>query len=356
MNNGKNTKTVLNENSIKIYGTIGPACLDASTLRQMFEAGMTGMRLNLSHISLRDASDMIELYHKASAEAGIVKPDLLIDMQGPELRIGSLQEPPLLETGDKVILGEGGIPVPDVILPYLAAGQSVLMDDGKILLEVISAPPEGPAREDAGSPACVCKVLRGGRLESRKSIALPGREIRTPVLTKQDRENLKNAPDYGVTGIMQPFVRSREDLVEVRKAMEESGCGHLSLLAKIENMSGVRRIRDYLDLADEIVIARGDLGNSMPLWELPRVQKELAEICSKNNMPFMVVTQMLASMETRPVPTRAEVSDIFHAVTDGASSIMVTGETAVGKYPVEVIRYLANTAHQALDYLKKTCN
>ena len=338
---------------MKIYGTIGPACLDVNIIRQMFEAGMTGMRLNLSHISLKDAADMIDLYHRASGEAGISSPDLLIDMQGPELRIGKLPKALILESGDKIILGDQGIPVPGVIFPCLREGQSVLMDDGKILLEVAEEPVEGSVMEGSEVTSCLCNVIRGGKLESRKSIALPGTEIGTPVLTKQDRENLINASDYGVTGIMQPFVRCREDLLEVRKAMEECGCGHLSLLAKIENMTGVQRIQDYLNLADEIVIARGDLGNSMPLWELPRVQKEISEICSSNHVPFMVVTQMLASMETRPVPTRAEVSDIFHAVTDGASSIMVTGETAVGRYPVEVIRYLSNTASQALDYLQK---
>lgn len=341
---------------MKIYGTLGPACLDVNTIRQMFEAGMTGMRLNLSHISLTDAAQMINLYHMASSEAGIISPDLLIDMQGPELRIGSLPQTLILEPGDKILLGGQELPVPDVISPCLTPGQAILLDDGKILLEVEAGPAGSTATEDADAPVCLCTVLRGGKLESRKSIALSGRELRTPVLTRQDRENLINAPDYGVTGIMQPFVRDREDLLEVRKAMEECGCGHLSLLAKIENISGVQRIHDYLDLADEIVIARGDLGNSMPLWELPRVQKELSEICSTARVPFMVVTQMLASMESHPVPTRAEVSDIFHAVTDGASSIMVTGETAIGKYPVEVIRYLANTAQQALDYLKKRYN
>ena len=340
---------------VKIYGTIGPACLDVDILKQMFQAGMTGMRLNLSHISLKDAAEMIDLYHRASMKAGISSPDLLIDMQGPELRIGNLPKPLMLKSGDKVSLGPEGIPVPDVITPLLTSGQSILMDDGKILLEVVSESAED-SDTYLDNSVCLCNVLRGGKLESRKSIALPGREIRIPVLTKQDRENLANASDYGVTGIMQPFVRNREDLLEVRKAMKDSGCSHLSLLAKIENMSGVHRINDYLDLADEIVIARGDLGNSMPLWELPRVQKEISEICSKAHVPFMVVTQMLASMETRPVPTRAEVSDIFHAVTDGASSIMVTGETAVGEYPVEVIRYLANTAQQALDYLQKRNN
>ena len=341
------------ERKVNIYGTIGPACLDVDILRQMFQAGMTGMRLNLSHISLKDASQMIDLYHRASTEAGMTSPDLLIDMQGPELRIGNLSKPVMLESGDKVCLSPRGIPVPDEIFPCLSPGQSILMDDGKILLEVIDEIPDEPATVGSDIPAWLCTVLRGGKLESRKSIALPGKEIRTPVLTRQDIENLRLAPEYGVTGIMQPFVRSREDLLEVREVMEESGCAHLSLLAKIENMSGVRRISDYLDLADEIVIARGDLGNSMPLWELPRVQKEISEICSKAHVPFMVVTQMLASMETCPVPTRAEVSDIFHAVTDGASSIMVTGETAVGEYPVEVIRYLSNTAQQALDYMQK---
>ena len=190
-------------------------------------------------------------------------------------------------------------------------------------------------------------------LLSRKSVAIPGRELWLPALSEIDRENLRAAKEYGVTGVMQPFVRSREDLEAVRAELEENGCSGVRLFAKIENRVGLEKLEELLPACDEIVIARGDLGNAVPLWELPRVQKEMAALCRKHRKPFMVVTQMLASMEHSPVPTRAEVSDIFNAVLDGAASVMVTGETAAGEHPVEVIRYLVATAREAEIYRKR---
>ncbi len=150
---------------------------------------------------------------------------------------------------------------------------------------------------------------------------------------------------------MQPFVRSADDLRQVRRAMAEAGCPHLRLFAKIEDAAGIAALPRLLPAADEIVIARGDLGNAMPLWQLPAAQKRIAAACRAAGKPFMVVTQMLQSMTHSPVPTRAEVSDVFNAVLDGAASVMVTGETAVGEYPAQVIRYLAATAAEASHYL-----
>lgn len=322
-----------------IYGTLGPACLEINLLKEMFQMGMTGMRLNLSHITLKEAEGMIHLFHQAAKEAGVTSPKLLVDMQGPEIRVDKMKQELALEEGQTIELGPDGIPVPEFIFPYLTKGQKILLDDGKILLEVT----EGLA----------CKVLRGGVLKGRKSIALEGCSLPIPTLTGQDKENLKDAIAYGVTGIMQPFVRNKEDLLLVREAMREAGCQELQLFAKIENLNGVDHLEEFFEVADEIVIARGDLGNAMPLWELPGIQKKIASACREADMPFMVVTQMLASMETKAVPTRAEVSDIYNAVADGAASVMVTGETAVGAYPVEVIRYLANTAKQALKDIKQ---
>lgn len=317
---------------IQIYGTIGPACADAETLTAMFCAGMTGVRLNTSHVSVREAAPQIAMIHAAARAAGVT-PRLLIDMQGPELRIGRLAQPMPLAEGASVRLvpmGEdGGIPLPAIVLDAMKPGQEVLLDDGRLLLTVTG---EREAR-----------VLRGGTLKSGKSIALPGAVLTPPAMTEQDRANLRDAAGAGVTGVMQPFVRCADDLRQVREAMDAAGGQTMQLLAKIENLSGVDNLESFFPLADEIVIARGDLGNAMPLWELPRVQKDIERRCRAAGMPFMVVTQMLASMEHSAVPTRAEVSDIYNAVCDGASSVMVTGETAVGQYPVEVIRYLVRT-------------
>lgn len=318
-----------------IYGTLGPACADTETLEKMFDAGMTGIRLNLSHVTLRKAASQVEALHKAAEKCG-VKAKLLIDMQGPELRLPTFETEPELIEGETVTLGEGGIAMPEIVLPWLVPGQQVLLDDGRLLLEMLDN------RR--------AKVIRGGVLKSRKSIALPGSAIHPPTMTAEDMQNIADAKSFGVTGVMQPFVRDAEDLKAVRAALDAAGGEDIALFAKIENMDGVEHLEELLPWSDEIVIARGDLGNAMPLWELPAVQKRISEKCRKAGKNFMVVTQMLYSMEKSPVPTRAEVSDIFNAVCDGCSSVMVTGETAVGKYPVEVIKYLANTAKEAEKY------
>ena len=238
------------------YGTIGPACADVKLLQQMVEAGMTGIRMNLSHGPLAAHADWLALLRKA----GVKK--LLIDLQGPELRIGRLPQP-------------------------------------------LS-------------------------------------------LTAEDKENLAIAAGCGVTGVMLPFVRGAADICNLRQALAEAGAPQLKILAKIENLAGVQALPEFLPLVDEVVIARGDLGNAMPLWELPRCQKQLSAACRAAGVPFMVVTQMLDSMHTRAVPTRAEVNDIYNAVLDGASSLMLTGETAAGQYPVQAMEYLVRTARTAM--------
>jgi pyruvate kinase len=264
---------------------------------------------------------------------------LVVDTQGPELRLGDLPAPLELREGDTVTLGSEGIPVTEEVLAALEAGDEVLLNDGRIALRMLD--------ENRG------EVVRGGVLSGRKSVKITGKEIPLPVLTERDIRNLSEAKRYGVTGLLQPFVRSGEELAKVRKALVENGAEHVKIFAKIENMQGVANLDDILPHSDVIIIARGDLGNDMDLWQLPAVQKEIAEKCRAREKPFIVVTQMLASMEHNPVPTRAEVSDIFNAILDGAGGVMVTGETAVGEYPVEVIRYLTNTVCSGVEYLAK---
>ena len=364
---------------VKIYGTLGPACSDIDTLEKMFRNGMTGMRLNLSHTALRDAEEQIRTMQSAAGRCGI-KPELLIDMQGPELRIGRLEKEVVLRSGQTIEFicdknlrhdtaaptGEAAarnndtdnekhkaacrmerpmyIPVPAAVMPYLKEGQKVLIDDGRIGITVS----RNDTVEGSAENNIIGTVTAGGMLKSRKSICLTGINIQTPAVTAADIENLKDAVRLGVTGIMQPFVRSREDLEAVRAELKRAGADRLRLFAKIENQEGIARLGELLPVCDEIVIARGDLGNSMPLWELPGTQKRISNMCRAAGRDFMVVTQMLYSMEHSPVPTRAEVSDIFNAVLDGAASVMVTGETASGEYPVEVIRYLTNTVREAV--------
>ena len=186
-------------------------------------------------------------------------------------------------------------------------------------------------------------------LKSRKSLAILGVEPDTPALTAEDLEDLDQAGRWGVTHILQPFVRGAEDLLTVRQALDRRGLARVKIMAKIENRTGLDKLDDIIAGADEICIARGDLGNSMPLWQLPRVQKDIAERCRAAGRPFCLVTQLLWSMEQRPVPTRAEVLDIYNGVLDGAESLMLTGETAAGRYPVQAMDYLVRTAGTALE-------
>ena len=325
------------------YGTLGPACQEEAVLYQMFQEGMTGLRLNLSHKPLAACSDWIAQMYQAAERAG-VEAQLLIDLQGPELRVGQFEEPLTLEEGQLWSVSQ--LKLPESTIPYLIEGQPVLLDDGKLLAKVVGAQSVGTE----GMEDPLVQIVRGGRLASRKSIALPGVTVPSPTLTQADLENLQVASQYGVTGVMLPFVRSAQDLITLREALQAAGAPEIRIYAKLESMEGVHMLEELLPYTDEIVIARGDLGNCMDLWQLPAVQKKVAAVCRRAGKPFMVVTQMLASMEHMAVPTRAEVSDIFNAVLDGASSVMVTGETAVGEYPVEVMKYLVKTSQEALVY------
>ena len=314
------------------YGTIGPACARPETLQAMADAGMTGLRMNLSHGALAEHTDWLAMIHAAGIH------DLLIDLQGPELRVGRLAKPVTLPEGGTVRLGAGGIPCPAPLVHSAAPGQRLLLDDGKLLVQVAETAPD----------ALTCTVLRGGVLQSRKSVAAPGLTVDMPTLTEEDLANLRIAAGCGVTGVMLPFVRGRQDILALRQALANAGAAHIRIFAKIESLAGVQALPDFLPLVDEVVIARGDLGNAMPLWELPRCQKQLSAACRTAGVPFMVVTQMLDSMCTRAVPTRAEVSDIYNAVLDGAESLMLTGETAAGQYPVQAMEFLVKTARTAL--------
>lgn len=313
----------------QIYATFGPSCRDEATLKEMIEAGMTGVRLNLSHISLPEAKEYIDNYKKASASLN-KEMQILIDMQGPELRVGDMADM-TLEKGSTYSLFD--IPLPEKVRQALCVGDELLFDDGKIYCIVI----EGEKIE----------VITSGILKAHKSVKVKGKDIEMPCLTKHDIENIRLADRYGVTAVMQPFVRSGEDLRYVREVLDKNEGKRIKIFAKLENMHGVAHIDDILPYCDCIIIARGDLGNDMPLWELPAVQKYIEDICHETGVPYIVVTQMLASMEHSPLPTRAEVSDIFHAVYNGAFGVMITGESAVGEYPVEAVRYLANTAKEA---------
>ncbi|MDO4555089.1 MAG: pyruvate kinase [Lachnospiraceae bacterium] len=336
---------------IDYYGTFGPACCREDVLFDMIEAGMTGIRLNLSHKSLEESKDWIHAYQMASARAK-KEPNLLIDLIGPEIRIGDLKKPIHLREGKSVNLidekyeipkEDSEIPVKKEILSYLFPGQILKLDDGKILLTV----------EKKGESGITCTVIRGGVLQSRKSLAAPGVQFDNPTLTAQDKKNIQQAKSYGVSAVMLPFVRSKEDLICLKETLKKNHGEDIKIFAKIENAEGINQLKSLLPFCDQIVIARGDLGNDVSLPKLPAAQQQITHICNEAKKPFMVVTQMLNSMIENPVPTRAEVNDIFHAITDGAASVMLTGETATGAYPVQAMKMLVETGEEACRYLEQ---
>lgn len=356
---------------IKIYGTFGPSCYKEETLKQMIEAGMTGIRLNLSHTNLVDSKEWIENLKAASKSTGR-KIDLAIDLAGPELRIGEMEGKINVQQGDCLYLGidkirvgfmadgfnpieksertdnsslkkkKSFISIPECLVQKLEVRQEISINDGMVKLVV------DKIQMEEGIAICTAKTA--GEISSRKSISIQGVRVDNPVLTGKDLDNLRFAREYGVTEVMLPFVRNEKDIEEVKKVLKAMHLDDIKILAKIEHQEGVENIDKIIKKADCVVIARGDLGNRFPIWKVPGIQKMISKKCRESNQDFMVVTQMLNSMIQNSTPTRAEVLDIYNAVLDGAASLMVTGETAIGKYPVEVIKYMTKVAAEVGDH------
>ena len=320
---------------MKTYATLGPACCRAELLTELLGLGLTGFRLNLSHTTLaacRPWTDAVQAARQASGRDA----ELIVDMRGPELRMGPLSRPMTLTAGERVTLGPEGLPVEPDILAAIRPGREILLDDGLMAL-----------RAESCGEAVSCTVTRGGVLESRKSITLPGVELLRPALTAQDLLDLDAAAGQGVTAVMQPFVRRRRELEEVREALHARGLDRLTLFAKVEDRLGWEALPRWMDACDVVTVARGDLGSNLGLLRLPGAQKDMAARCRRAGKPFLVGTQLLHTMTEHPAPTRAEVLDVYNAVLDGASALMLTGETARGRYPLEAVRWLLDIARQA---------
>lgn len=316
---------------MRFYATLGPSCCATAALSALLRRGVTGFRLNLSHTPLAARTDWIAALHEAERKTGL-RAQLMIDLRGPEVRIGSLPAPLPLAEGAAVTLG-ADIPVDGDVLDALRPGMTVLLDDGAMALTVV----------DGG----VCRVTRGGTLTGHKSLTLEGVDLRRPALCEADLADLSQAAALGVNAVMQPFVRSADDLRVVQQTMAENGLANAELFAKVENQPGLDALPDWLALCDVVTIARGDLGSSLPLERLPAAQKHIAALCRSRGKPFLVVTQLLHSMIDHPSPTRAEVLDIYNAVLDGADCLMLTGETAQGRYPLESADWLIRVAQEA---------
>jgi len=332
----------------KIVGTIGPASSSKEVLTELVHAGMDGARLNFSHGSHQDHADRARLLRDVQREVG--RPLALIaDLQGPKLRIGELDEPVTLVRGEQIdVIGEersdnGALPVlPAVVSEMLQPGHEVLIDDGLVRLHVDSV--------KGGRAACT--VVEGGRVSAHKGVNVPGVPLPIPSLTRKDMADLEFALGLGVDYVALSFVRSAADVRDLRDLIEQAG-SHAHVIAKIEKAEALDALDAILEATDAIMVARGDLGVEIGPASVPLLQKRIILKSLEHGKPVITATQMLESMIHQAEPTRAEASDVANAILDGTSSVMLSGETAVGEFPVAAVAYMeriARAVEPSLDY------
>ena len=338
----------------KIVCTIGPASESREMIRELLEAGMNVARLNFSHGTHEEHGRRIQTLKEESVKTGRVLA-ILLDTKGPEIRTGMVPEPGLpLTDGSKLILdttGEMGNTT-RVSITYrdlwreVKPGLPILLDDGQIELEV----------KEAKEGSITTVVKHGGILKSQKGVNAPGTHVQVPAITEQDIADIRFGIQQGIDFIAASFTRKAADILAVRRVVEEAG-SDVRIIAKIENRQGLEHLDEILEVADGLMVARGDLGVEIPVEEVPLRQKEMINKCNLLGKPVIVATQMLDSMIRQPRPTRAEASDVANAILDGTDAIMLSGETAAGKFPLEAVRMMdriANTVESGCWNTKST--
>lgn len=329
----------------KIVCTIGPACDSQDMIEKLAIAGMNVARLNMSHADHTHTAVTIKNLRIVSEALG--KPiGILADLQGPKIRIGTISETADLKPGQDYTLTTRDVPgnSREVSLPFkelpqsVKPGETLLLDDGLIELKV-----EAVTGTDINT-----KVVRGGELKSKKGINLPHTSIKIPSITEKDVNDLEFAIDQDVDMVAMSFVRKPEDVLGLRKKIEERGA-ELPIISKIEKHEGVRNIDGIMDVVDGVMVARGDLGIEIPMAEVPIVQKMIIHKCNARGIPVITATQMLDSMIRNPIPTRAEATDVANAVFDGTDALMLSGETAFGEYPLKAVETMARIAKYTED-------
>ena len=324
----------------KIVATLGPASSDRSVIASLFRAGADVFRINMSHTTHERMRELVAAIRAVESEHG--RPiGILVDLQGPKLRVGSFAaNPATLTKGESFALDADPSPgdAKRVHLPHpeifaaIAPGHTLLLDDGKLRLVATAV----------DSERILTRVEVGGKLSDRKGVSLPDTMIPFSALAEKDRSDLEAALDAGIDWVALSFIQRPEDIAEAKKITR----GRAAVMAKIEKPQAVHRLAEILDLADALMVARGDLGVEMPLEKVPGVQKQMTRACRRAGKPVVVATQMLESMITSPVPTRAEVSDVSTAIFEGADAIMLSAESAAGQYPVEAVATMNRIAEE----------
>ncbi|MFT5103967.1 MAG: pyruvate kinase [Planctomycetota bacterium] len=325
----------------KIVATLGPATQDREILKQMIIEGVNVFRVNFSHANYDNVKETVATIRDLGKELG-TSTAILGDLQGPKLRVGIMKEEVVVSPGDTISFCTGEEfegTAKRVYMNYdnfprdVKAGERILLDDGKLMFEVLETDGKGEVKT---------KVIQGGPLLSRKGVNLPNTEISLPALTAKDIEDTIFAISIEVDWIALSFVRHAEDLKELQALIEAHSEYKIPIIAKIEKPEAVKNIDKIVAYCDGLMVARGDLGVEVPAAEVPLIQKQLVLAAKRARIPVIIATQMMETMITSLTPTRAEVNDVANSVMDGADAVMLSGETSVGKYPVEVIRTMAN--------------
>lgn len=328
----------------KLIATIGPACDSFETIKAMIRAGMNVARLNFSHGTHAEHRKRLETIRQAAAELD-ANVAIMLDTKGVEIRTGRLRGGSVeLETGQRFTLytddrlGDAtGVSVSHRELPReLAEGAKILLDDGVMELSV----------REIAADSVHCQVTRGGRLEDRKGVNVPGASFDLRSVSAEDRDDLLFAIEHDIEYIAASFVRNAADVLDIRNFIGDRGPS-IPIIAKIENKEGVENLDEIVAVANGTMVARGDLGVEILLPRVPMVQKKIIQTTVMNGKPVITATQMLDSMQRTTSPTRAEVSDVANAIFDGTSAVMLSGETAAGAYPVEAVRTMATLAREA---------
>ena len=334
----------------KIICTIGPASSNYEILKKMIEAGMNVARINFSHGGGEEQDDKVKLIRNLREELNLPI-SLLLDTKGPEIRIGKFENNSIkLNNGDiftlynnDIIGSNDGVSISyKKLYNDIEKGGIILIDDGLIRLKVINIK----------NKDIICKVINGGMISNNKSVNVPDLKLNLPSLTEKDINDIKYGIENQFDYIAASFIRKKEDVLAIKKVLNENNCDHIKIISKIENREGIDNFDDILEVSDGIMIARGDLGVEIDMEEVPILQKEMIKKTYSAGKIVITATQMLESMINNPAPTRAEVSDVANAIYDGTSAIMLSGETATGKNPVECIKVMDKIARKVEGTLK----
>lgn len=329
----------------KIICTLGPASENEQVIRELMLAGMNVARLNFSHGSHEEQKRKADLVKKVRKELDLPVA-LLLDTKGPEIRTGMLENGKIeLKKGQSFVLttedilgNEGMVSISyKDLVKDVKPGDSILIDDGLIGMKV----------NKVTDKEIFCVVENGGMISNKKGINVPGVNLSMPFISQKDYDDILFGIEEGFDYIAASFTRTADDILEIRKILEDKGCQSIKIIAKIENLQGVENIDEILRVSDGIMIARGDMGVEIPFERLPGIQKHFIRSCCQAGKTVITATQMLDSMEENRRPTRAEISDVANAVFDGSSAVMLSGETAAGKYPVDAVKTMARIAEQA---------